>query len=464
MLRLNFNIALEKTEIPNETVFDDALRLNRSYWHKMVHFKEKKGLDKKVHAYLLDFFQQRYRFEDKQNFQRIWNKVAKTTWTPKKILTAGILREIDKKFKENLIYHGQGISATPSSQSTNKTIACLVKALLHGGAFSLKQVEKRAAKAIFIAHDKPLMKEFQQELQAELIQLSTTPPKNKEEEIVWRAFLGNILALLPFSYPSNDETFIIPVLENEVCRLVNFHTEVISLNFNDLSSPMTALALAPIGEETSPILSFIGTTFPTGSGFTATLLADFSPGKSVGEVVYDRNKEKIERWVKEKKNVHVVGMSLGGAMALHMLRHHPQITRLDAYNPPGLYQKNWKKEPVKTCQVNIYCQPGDLVSKLGSWPTGENVFLYTIFPHQKGMSEAPLSAHARAYTGCEKITILRQDPKQENRSILRRLITNLHQIFGPLIYFPISSLLIVKRFIHKIHRAIKSYFKPDLLP
>lgn len=457
MTNINFESILNSAQSPSLSLDNPRrLQFHSSYWQTLTHYKEKKALDAALQKHVLHFFQERYHFNDVDVFNRIWNTLAAKTWNPQKELTAGILRTLDDRFKQELIYHGEGINAPEQKSHSDQMVQKLVQALLHGGAFSPRMIEERAAKAIFILHDKELMQQFQQELQLELNHLATHPPKNEKEEIVWRGFLGNILALLPFCYPSDGDIINIPVLENGRCRQVAYDIEVIHLTYTEHCSPMIALGMTSKKDATAPpILSFIGTTIPSGSGFTATLLADFTPANSVGEIIYKRNEKKIKAWLETKKNVHMLGMSLGGAMTFHTLRDNHQIARVDAFVPPGLYANNWKRGIGTTCQVNIYCQPGDMVSQLGFWPTGDNVSLYTVFPHQKGVAENIISSHARAFTGCKKITVIKENPVTQNLSKRRYFITKLHQFLGPVIaFFPIRGLL----WLHYIASVVNGAF------
>lgn len=473
MTPINFNQILEAAPETQQAVFiDDSrrLKLHQSLWQKISHRKETNTLDHKLQEQILSFFEERYGFEDRVVFKRIWDKLASKIWTVDDQLTPAIIHKIDAKLRQDLIYHGKGIPQPTSQLSTDKTIQKLVQALLHGGDFSPFTIEERAAKAILIKHDKELMKQFQQELQREMDSLYASPPSNEQEEIVWRAFLGNIIALLPYSYPSTGDTFKIPILDKGQCRQVEYQADVVPLFYSVLSSPMTAIGLtSKTDPKAPPILSFIGTTFPAGSGFVATLLADFTPGHSVGEIVYERNKKKIDEWMSDKTDAHVIGMSLGGAMALHLFRNHYQkIDRVDIYSPPSLYTWDFAKSIGSTTSVNIYCQPGDIVSKLGRWPTGDNISLYTVFAHQKGVSEDPISSHVRAFTGCEKITVVKEHPELENQSFGRYLLTKMHQFLGPFVVFlPLVCTLFLYQVAHSVHqtslycfRKIRDTFKP----
>lgn len=460
-MNINFSQVLEiNSQIPDQYSLDDSPSINQSFWEMFAYRQEKEILDDKLHRQVFSFFQERYHFSDQKDFKKVWNRLGIKVWKPEDKLTAGILRRIDTSLKESLSYHGKGIHPPTSPSTSNLHVKQLCQAILHGIPLNFSLIEKRTINAIFISLDSELLKQFRIELQREIDNLYANLPKNDQEELVWRAFLGNIIAILPFSYPQNGDEIILPVLENGVCRQTTYSMEVIPLKYDDHFTPMPALGLVPKNDShASPILSFIGTTYPAGSGFTATLLADFAPGYSVGEIIYNRNEELIDQWLSNKKDVHLVGMSLGGAMVFHTLRHHHEIARVDAYSPPGLNTKNWAQGIGSTCKVNIYCQPGDIVTNVGYWPTGDNVSLNTVIPHHKDLPKHPLSAHTRVYTGCDKITIIKENPEEVNQEHGRSFLTKIHHVLGPLlIFFPIKFFMFLKSTLLKIHDVSMNIF------
>lgn len=466
ILSLNPSI-FDQNSIPDNTSVDNPLRLKYagSFWQRIIHFNEKRHLDKKIHHEVFNLFKQRYGFQDNIAFKRTWRRIGAKIWTHAAPLTVGTLRSIDNAFKNQLVYHGCGIKSPiiPPHCIIDKHVQKIVHALMHGGHLSKDLLQKKLLKAIFVNKDSHLLEHFRMALQHELDSLASSPPKNAKEEVMWRAFLGNVVALLPFTYPKANDTITIPILENGTCRPIEYNIEILPLPYPGVASPMTALGLMPANDDKKapPLLSFIGTTYPAGDGHIATLLADFTPNHSVGELVYNNNKTTIEGWLKDKKDVHVFGMSLGGAMAFHAYRHnHDKLARVDVYNPPGLYPNCWKDKIESECQVNIYCQSGDLVSHLGAWPVGNNVALYLILQHQKGVRENIFSSHTRAFTGCESITILKKDPGQINNSLRRRILTKLHHCLGPIfIYLPLKCLYWLYQLAIAISHWAAQFFK-----
>ncbi|MEI8126180.1 MAG: hypothetical protein WCG42_10530, partial [Parachlamydiaceae bacterium] len=137
------------------------------------------------------------------------------------------------------------------------------------------------------------------------------------------------------------------------------------------------------------------------------------------------------------------------------------------YNPPGLYEHKWKTGIGTSCQVNIYCQTGDIVSKLGTWPEGNNVNFYTVIPHQKGIKSGVLASHAKVFTGGERLTMIKRDPAAINRSLFKKVVTLFHQwVLSVCVFVPVSFTLLMyavikkttsigKECIHKINSTFK---------
>ena len=398
----------------------------------------KRNLDNEALKAVKDLFRHKYHYQDIKSFNHVWKKIGADLWTSNTPLTAGLLQAIDHSFQKHLVYHGPGISGPLADSETNKSIQSMMRALLHGNKLSRDVLTSNAVKAVLInnTHDDSLLiTAFRNELQRELIHLAQTPPTSEKEELLWRAYTGNILALLPFCYPKREYSISIPILiKNElnetVCELVDYEIEELDLFYNKKCTPMKALGLTAKNGISPPILSFSGTTYPGGEGFATTLLADFTPNKSVGQIIYERNHLTIDSWLKDKKGVHAVGASLGGALVFHTLHeHHEKLARIDAYNPPGLYPGQWINELSEDCSINIWCQDGDIVKKLGAWPTDPHVSLYLTFSHQKHL-ETLLNSHARVFYGCRNISILKIDPKVENEDPNRLFLTKLHKNFS----------------------------------
>ena len=428
----------------------DSRELNKSF------FRRKSSEDNLIENVVQDFFNIRYNFDaDKKDFQPIWDRIAVSNiWNSSSLLNIEKLRKIDALLKKTIIYRGTGVSETPSQAKTE--IEMIVNWILHGNSIDLSRISKKTLDAIFTKKDETLLKEFRDLLQKELSDLHNKLPKTKEEAFLWRAFLGNIVSFLPYTYPKNTAEFQIPFLtENSNgynVSLITYNIEVLKLTVDLQLSPTEALGLTPknLDDTTSPhFLVFLGTTFPAGEGFLSTLLADFTPGYSVGERAYDDNKQIIDLWIKGKTNVHTLGTSLGGALALHTFRHHPEkISRFDVYNPPGFNKNCWKDLKNSLCEGHIYTQKHDIVSQLGFWPTekAQNIHLYNVIPHPDD-SSGPLQSHVKSFFGSpKKITVLEQNKDKVNQSYFRRLLTKVHKwVFPVTVWLPLKcTILFIK--------------------
>ena len=260
------------------------------------------------------------------------------------------------------IYQGPGIAPSRDTKADALTHN-FAAAILHGSHFQIQLLQKHIVKAILLQPNPLLLDQFRNLLQKELEHLFTYTPKNENDFIVWNAFLGNLLAILPFTYPREDQLINIPIYKDGKCDLVEYKIEIMQLQEPEDYTPLTALGLTSTQDPSArPILSFLGTTYPAGSGFLASILTDFRPRHSVGEYTYKNAKPMLDQWFQDKQNVHVVGISLGGTLAFHtLLDYHEKLQQVDVYNPPSLYDHCWKIEFNEGCLINIYQQPHDIV-------------------------------------------------------------------------------------------------------
>lgn len=460
---INFEQALQQRNLDNDTLVEDPSRLRwkDTLWHRVVHYRENKQLDKQISQEVHQFFQERYHFEDATTFERVWDELASRVWNPSQPLTAGAVRALERSF-QNCLYMGQGIEGPPIDEtSPSAPVRHFVRALLHGDRFTAEIMQDAGFDAIFVRHDPVLMGYFREALQDELLHLAAHPPESESQALIWKAFVGNLIALFPFCYPEEGTHFSIPRLENGQCIVDDYQVEVIPMHFPGLTSPMNALGMTPVKSSNAPdLLVFMGTTFPAGSGFAATILSDFTPGHSVGQLIYRRNKEKIDKWLEGKTGVTAVGLSLGGALVFHALRHHPDnFAHAETFSPPGLYERNWRKKISPDCKVNIYTQKGDIVTQLGHFPKGDNVSLYSIYPHHEGVREVPWDSHIRVFFGLKKLTVIKTDIDRENNKFGRGLLTRLHQFVAPFfVFLPFTIGVLIHKGIQKVRKFAAKLF------
>lgn len=347
----------------------------------------------------------------------------------------------NKSIHEKILYEGPGIPGPQiRSIAVDKDVQSAAMSLFHGAPINKKLLfNLDLISAVSIKKDEEFLDDFRREIQIELDHLAENPPKNAEEEVVWKTFLVSMMAFVPFCYPKSGRTFSFPVLQADgTCRMFKYTAEVINLTNDSFYTPFTALGMTSKNPDAPPMLIYLATTYPTGNGFEQAIFADFNPGESVGKAMFRGAQPVLDEWFKGKKHVRVMGMSLGGAESLHTLkRYRGQIGQVDVIKPPGLYQEEWTEKYDEGCPINIYVQPKDFVSKLGFFPTGKNVKMYEVERLGEGVPGNPLASHAIADAGCKQVRIKEINPEVENAKKYRKVLTWMHRYLGPVfIYYP----------------------------
>jgi hypothetical protein len=322
-------------------------------------------------------------------------------------------------------------------------------------------ISKSLAKKILIKCDDVLFKQFSHTLQKALDKLDLGSMDTQKE-----LFIANIISLLPYAYPKEGDSFLLPIKNDEgIYERKSFTChKIIKMSLSTSITPLNAYALK--SEAGDNMLLFTGTTFPAGSGFLNSLIADFTAFSSVGKLPFGMGKKELKEYFASHRNVLVFGMSLGGALSLHALRHfETSIKEVFAVVPAGLhFWDGYNKDSDK--KVVILMQEGDIVSKLGYFPEHKNVELFKLTAREKAVKG--LYAHARAFSGSSKTQITRLDVKKVNRSFLRRITTVLHVALSWLIFLALMPVVfcykvkeLSEHSINKLHHLFTK--KPEVL-
>lgn len=378
---------------------------------------------------LMEIFQKRIGISNSERFQTIWHQALDSHHITLDFSQPIELSRIESALRDTLIYHGKGAQ---HNQNIATDAEHIVSFLLGSGKFRADWIDPTTAKGVLLKKDPELMKSFRDALREELREASEHIPEiGSKEEIVFNGLIGNIIAILPYAYPEEGEKFVIPVKVDGQWKRVEYTVDrKIELTHKWFSSPIAAYGLT--SNDGPPLLTFLGTTYPAGEGYIATLLADFTPGLSVGHAPYLQGKRKIAEWLEDKQGVRLFGASLGGALTLHVARNHKEkIDCVEAYNPAGLYPWDWNGKD-NLPKINIYYQQNDLVSTLGFFPEGKNVSIFRVLGLKP---ENFMKAHIRAYTGGEEVTLLKSSPQYENSRLVRKILTILHILFGIVLCF-----------------------------
>jgi hypothetical protein len=397
--------------------------------------------DKPSVAKIQKMVKKRLGIKHEDDFQRVWDQAIaahQIQWPKEEQLTPEILQQLEGAIRSTLVYLGEGIEAVVSDSQVGE----MVRYLLGRGTFSSDWVHWKNVRGVLFKKDPALLKEMREEFRSILKACANRHPKNAKEDLLLQTFIGNVIALLPYSYPEEGEGFIIPQKIDGQWKSCHYTVDRrIELMESQFASPLVHYGF--VSNEGPPLLSFLGTTYPAGDGFIASIFSSFVPGFSVGEVPYLLDKDNISCWLEGKEGVRLFGVSLGGALAFHTLKDHRQkIDQVHAYSPVGLFARNWKETYDDSPEINIYYQSNDIVPRLGIFPVGKKVTIYRLFPEN---IENAFNAHFRVYTGGKKVQILRSNPEYENSKFSRGILTSLHVASAIFFFMPLLSLHLIYR-------------------
>jgi len=292
----------------------------------------------------------------------------------------------------------------------------------------------RLYKAVLIKRDHVLTQAmrlaFQQGFEHVFTQLAnqTLDPLQQNQA---QLFISNCLCYLPFADISPYESIAIPQCINDQWIMVDYKVTPIELTpksglkklFISDYDRVFAYGLEPINQfNAEPHLVFMGTTYPAGQGFSSTIETDLEAFETAGKKLYRSGHRAISDWLnRQPKKPHVCGTSLGGALSLLVaIDQGHKITRVDALNPPGLYQPlrksrydHWDELPQEDKPtVVIQKQSRDPVSRFGKWKDDWDIVQVTPPEDKKGPNS--VTAHALNYAGLAGTTFLGVDTAADN--------------------------------------------------
>lgn len=429
----------------------------KSVIYRHGHPDEKKRLDQELEEKIYDYFNGKFQIHDLNQTKRIFNFILdnrKIRWEKEKDLSYATFNQIDQAFEESLVCCEEGVSC---SFSGSPEVAAIFEIFFtQETEFDTSLISWKKIKSLLFVKDPFLLQETWSQCQSVLLQSFKSFEAGKIKEEVFTAFIFQVLSLSAFFYPEEGGKLQLPVKTNGSWGLKEYRVDQkFEMSPSWFSSPLPIFGFLSDDCEAPPILTCIGTTYPAGDGFMAAFLSDCTPGMSVGHAASLYGKKSIERWLEDKSNVIVAGVSLGGALALHTARLHlEKISHVYAFNPAGLYPWNWLKVNHSSTQFKIYYQENDLVATMGMFPEGDNVNIYRLFSHK---TENFLAAHTKVYSAAKKVMMLKTHPKNENRRIKRIALTYLHLIFSPLIALIVLPFHLLYRLCEILYRLISRF-------
>jgi hypothetical protein len=424
----------------------------KSCLDRTCNWKEKKNADDEFYNRILSYFDQTFKIHDLQHTTRVWEfvlKAHKINWKKGDDLSGAKFKQIYQAFQKALLYTGSGVDYPLYDIHELTEFLFGKKEMRVSDLFKWENFKK-----LFLAPDAGSLTQFRTKLQEGLKAGLSAFEAGEISEATLQAFTFNIVALIPYTYPQEGATIQIPVKNGEgVWEMALYQVDKkFQMTPAWFSTPLPVYGL--LSEDAPPILACLGTTYPPGEGFVATLLSDFTPGFSPGHVACLYGRKEMTEWLKDKKNVRVAGTSLGGAISFHLSRLHSEaISEVYAFNPAGLYPCDWRGVDHSQIAYHIYSNDNDVVSTMGVFPEGENVHVYRVLTSER---ENFIASHSNVYHALKRVTIIRTPVEYENRRIEHILLTALHMVFSSLVFFVVLPLhlvyLLCKFIYHQIAR------------
>lgn len=246
-----------------------------------------------------------------------------------------------------------------------------------------------------------------------------------------RLFISNALSFMVVVEPNPCELISLPSYLKGSWKLIDYKLLMIEITpergfrkyFLEEKDRVFAYGLEPISQSAPSILVFMGTGYPAGQGFLTQIETDLKAFTTVGELLYQGAREKIKSWLsRPHQEVWVCGASLGGSLALlSAIDQGKNITRVDAYNPAGLYQSarghiafdRWESFENKP-SVFVQKQGKDPVSRFGLWKKEWQIL--KVIPPRWQPSPPVFMDHILIYTGLSQSSIHEIDPLEDNRA------------------------------------------------
>jgi hypothetical protein len=404
--------------------------------------KEEVRISKKVKGFLRDYLCKQ--FDDEKNkvirahwpaiLRQAFFNIGERSWNAQALFKTETLRKVFKELNEVIIgievkglrFYGEP-EMVDGEDSKN-----IIKYLLHDIALEKRHITWENFRKLFRRQDPKLLEDLRSEFQNVFSLLYDRVKNDSEhEDLVVEMLLGNLLSFYAFTDPKEGEKVFVPQKSEKGWVLVEYQVELIELTPEWMGEPITAIGLKPKTSANS-LLLFQGTPLPGAKAAHLAELTDFTPGCSLGKLVYHFGKDKIADWLnisvqESSKNVKIYGQSLGGALAYHTAKSHPDLVEISGYAPPGLL--SWKsnaggKKQEAAVNGKVFCHANDIVYLLGAHP--ESATLIKVITEKR---RNPYLAHLRSY-GCEKVLLLKVNNVRENRRPIRKVMTFLHQFYS----------------------------------
>lgn len=271
----------------------------------------------------------------------------------------------------------------------------------------------RIIKAVFGYRDNDLLSAARQIFAAAMVYMYGQFSETKDVTIPQlQDHLHHCICMLPYFEWQTGDTIQLPEFNDGHWELNQYYIERISLlprsGFLSLWTGAydECYAYALINENCSAgYFVFSGTTYPAGQGFRTHIQEDLKPFQTPGQTLFSNAIPQISAWLNRgPSHISVVGMSLGGAMALQMGMAFPErVNVVSAINPPGIepffahpHDKWDNTKNISKPEVRIIIQGQDPVSCYGIFKPDWTMVHYQLTTQD---AKNPFWDHVLTYTG-----------------------------------------------------------------
>jgi len=418
-------------EHPKESMISKSLSINKKTKNAL-----EASLILKVSKLLLAHLQKAYTPEEALLIEVHWTKIfyqalvncdlspKSLIYRPKNIPT--VVNELDKII---VSIEAKGLSPYDNCELVaNEEAKNFVKCLLHDISLKNDPLLWKYLKFLFWKRDPQFIQEVRKELQNVLLVLFHKIRLENHAEDILDMFLGHVLATFALTEPEESDHIQIPRKTTQGWELVDYLIHPIPLTPEWLFHPIYSYGLIPQNNDRAhSLLLFRSTPLPTGKSSLLAMLSDFTPGFSVGEMLYLMGKRNLKKWIKEiyqrnQKTIKVFGQSLGGSMAYLLAMDFPEMVEIHTFVPSGLFKRSMKQDA--DIKGKSFLHEYDIVGLINHHPTVDTVKVLTENPRKN-----PLKAHFRLF-GCDKTILIRMAPNKHRKRFLRKLFSIGHQIIA----------------------------------
>ncbi len=331
-------------------------------------------------------------------------------------------------FDLNLLFNGSA-----EADATN------LLRLFMGANLSFKVSTLQLTKALFWSKNQEITLYFRRAIQTVFDKCFIEMNKLDETQQVFiEGFVGNLLALIPYTDPEKGEKIIVPQKINGVWEKIEYRCDPIKLTPDWLGTPFHALGLIPSKEHAKPLLVYSPTLYPALSGSLLSAISTSIPGHTVGEMIYRYfGKKQIEQWLLKHESVKAFGLSLGGAMTLLSICDFPnKFAEAFVYGSPAPLERHLTRydNQVKSIKpnVHVFCNHGDYVLKVGT-RYHDDWHLHTLIHPEAQTGLDQLFVHGTNNNAVKGAIKLRKSARVDAQSSSRIWINIIHQVSSALI-------------------------------